>query len=152
MKDFGFTNLVLWARGFYSYEEERYGSLSHFIYTLIKLEGRYIAFDNEEACVRYCLMCLDELAGYYRKNGISMYWDNHYGLYNEVVRCMSVYNLKSIGEAIMWVTKSILMNTDADVFCLPIPKYGRKYPRISCHHNGMTYKEMTRIARKTLNV
>lgn len=150
IENFGFTNLVLWAKNFYAYEEKRYGDIYHFIYTLIKLEGQYTAIDNEDTCVRYCLICLDKLAEYYRKKGISMYWDNHYYIYNEAVRHMSVFNLKSIGEGIIWVTKSILMNTDGDVFYIPIPKYGRKYPRIGCRNNGMTYKEMARIARKTL--
>ena len=148
--DFGFTNLVLWAKNFYAYEEKRYGDIYHFIFTLIKLEGRYCAIDDEDVCVRYCLICLDKLAEYYRKKGISVYWDNHYYIYNEAVRHMSVFKLKSIGEGIIWVTRDILMNTDGDVFNIPIPKYGRKYPRIGCRNNGMTYKEMARIARKTL--
>ena len=142
IKDFHFYNLVLAAKYWYVREENE--SIYDFVLRLVRLEGKYVVFDHEDhkgEAVRYCLMCLDELAKYYRSNGVTKWWDNYFFMYGEIEKHLSIYGAKEYEEALIGFVFNVLMELDYTDIDLPKPIYGRGYPRLR-NYNGYTYKQM----------
>lgn len=140
IKDFHFYNLVLAAKHWYVRGENE--SIYDFVLRLVKLEDKYIVFDKMEhksEAVRYCLMCLDELAKYFRSNGVSKWWDSY------LTMDLHIYGAKEREEALIMFVFNVLMMLDKKDIELPKPIYGKGYPRMD-NKNGMTYSEMNRIA------
>jgi hypothetical protein len=89
-------------------------------------------------------MCLDELAKYFRSNGVSKWWDSYLHMSIEINGNMYIYNKCQEEALIMFVFKVLMMLDKKDIE-LPKPIYGKGYPRY-CNKWGMTYAEMNRIA------
>lgn len=148
IKDFHFYNLVLAAKHWYVRGENE--SIYDFILRLVKLEDKYIVFDKREhksEAVRYCLMCLDELAKYYRSNGVTNWWDNYLTMNGEIWKYLHLYGANEREEALIMFVFNVLMMLDKKDIDLPKPIYGRGYPRLN-HYNGFTYKQMRNMADK----
>lgn len=146
IKDFHFYNLVLAAKHWYVRGENE--SIYDFIVRLVKLEDKYIVFDKREhksEAVRYCLMCLDELAKYYRSNGVTKWWDNYLTMNSEIAKNLHLYGAKEREEALIMFVLNVLMRLGKNDIDLPKPIYGRGYPRLN-NLNGFTYKHMHDIA------
>lgn len=142
IKDFHFYNLVLAAKHWYVRGENE--SIYDFILRLVKLEDKYIVFDKREhksEAVRYCLMCLDELAKYYRSNGVTKWWDNYCTMNSEIAKYLHLYGANEREEALIMFIFNILMMLDKKDIDLPKPIYGKGYPRLN-NYNGYTYKQM----------
>ena len=148
IKDFHFYNLVLAAKHWYVRGENE--NIYDFILRLVKLEDKYIVFEKREhkkEAVRYCLMCLDELAKYFRSNGVSKWWDNYYTMKCEIDKYLNIYGAECYEEAFILFVFNILMMLDKEEISLPKPIYGKGYPRF-INGNGMTYMEMNKKADK----
>lgn len=148
IKDFHFYNLVLAAKHWYVRGENE--SIYDFILRLVKLEDKYIVFDHKDhkgEAVRYCLMCLDELAKYFRSNGVMNWWDNYCTMEGEIQKYISLYGAKEREEALIMFVFNVLMMLDKKDIDLPKPIYGRGYPRMN-YFNGYTYKQMRNMADK----
>lgn len=148
IKDFHFYNLVLAAKHWYIRGENE--NIYDFILRLVKLEDKYIVFDKREhkcEAVRYCLMCLDELARYYRSNGVTKWWDNYFTIHSEIEKYFHLYGAKEREEALIMFVFNVLMMLDKKDIDLPKPIYGRGYPRLN-NYNGYTYKQMRNMADK----
>lgn len=146
IKDFHFYNLVLAAKHWYVRGENE--NIYDFVLRLVKLEDKYIVFDkriHKNEAVRYCLMCLDELAKYYRLNGIEKWWDNYTTMSSEIGKYLAFYGAKEYEEALIMFVFNVLMMLDKKDIDLPKPKYGRGYPRLN-NYNGFTYKQMRYMA------
>lgn len=147
IKDFHFYNLALAAKHWYVCGENE--SIYDFIFRLVKLEDKYIVFEKREhkkEAVRYCLMCLDELAKYYRSNGIENWWDNYYTMEGEIQKYIGLYGgAKEREEALIMFVFNVLVMLDKKDIDLPKPIYGRGYPRLN-NKNGFTYKHMRDMA------
>lgn len=146
IKDFHFYNLVLAAKHWYVRGENE--SIYDFVLRLVRLEDKYIVFEHKDhkgEAVRYCLMCLDELAEYYRSNGVTKWWDNYLTMNSEINKYLHLYGVKEREEALIMFVFNMLMMLDKKDIDLPKPIYGKGYPRY-CHKWGMTYAEMNRIA------
>lgn len=142
IKDFHFYNLVLAAKYWYVRDENE--SIYDFVLRLVKLEDKYAVFDHEDhkgEAVRYCLMCLDELAKYYRSNGVTKWWDNYCVMNSEIEKNLNIYGAKEYEEALIMFVFNVLMELDKIDIDLPKPIYGRGYPRLR-NYNGHTYKQM----------
>lgn len=148
--NFHFFNLVLGAKHWYVPNEDE--NIVHFFLRLTKLDNQYIVFseDSELECMKICLLCLDELTNFYRKKGRTMWWDNYITFVTEVAKYKRLYNAKSDAEAIILFVNGLLMMIDGKDIELPIPIYGKGFPRYS-NKPGMSYKEMNRIAQKFFN-
>lgn len=148
IKNFHFYYLVLAAKHWYTKGENE--TLYDFVLRLVKLEDKYIVFEKREhkkEAVRYCLMCLDELAKYFRSNGVTNWWDNYCTMEGEIQKYISLYGAKEREEALIMFVFNVLMMLDKKDIDLPKPVYGKGYPRYS-NRNGMTYKEMRKNAEK----
>ena len=146
IKDFHFYNLVLAAKHWYVRGENE--NIYDFVLRLVKLEDKYIVFDREDhkgQAVKYCLMCLDELAKYYRSNGIEKWWDNYCTIKGEIEKYLHFYGAKEYEEAVIMFVFNVLMMLDKKSLDLPKPIYGSGYPRLN-NHNGFTYKHMRDMA------
>ena len=148
IKDFHYYNLVLAAKHWYvrGENESRYD----FILRLVKLEDKYMVFehaDHKGQAVTHCLRCLDELAKYYRSNGIERWWDNYCTMEGEIQKYISLYGAKEREEAWILFVFNVLMMLDENEIDLPKPIYGRGYPRLN-NYNGFTYKHMRDMADK----
>ena len=142
INDFHFYNLVLAAKHWYVRGENE--SIYDFILRLVKLEDKYIVFekrDKKGEVVRYCLMCLDELAKYFRSNGVTKWWDNYLTMKSEVDKYLHIYGAKEYEEALIMFLFNVLMMLDKKEIDLPKPIYGKGYPRLN-NYNGYTYKQM----------
>lgn len=110
----------------------------------MKLEDKYIVFerkDHKGEAVRYCLMCLDELAKHYRSNGVEKWWDNYCTMKSEIEKFLHFYGAREYEEALIMFVFSVLMLVGEEDVHLPKPIYGRGYPRLS-NRRGLTYKHM----------
>ncbi len=148
IKDFHFYNLILAAKHWYVRSENE--NMYDFVLRLVKLEDKYIVFshkDHKGQAVHYCLMCLDELAEYYRSNGIKNWWDNYCTVKDEIEKYLHICGVKEYEEAIILFVFNILAMLDKNVIDLPCPIYRKGYPSLQ-YKNGMTYKEMNNIANK----
>lgn len=148
IKNFHFYNLVLAAKHWYVRGENE--SIYDFVLRLVKLEDKYIVFDKKEhkgEAVRYCLICLDELAAYYRSRGITKWWDNYCTMHSEINKYRFLYGAKEYEEALIMFVFNVLMMIDNSDIDLPKPIYGRGYPRLN-NCNGCTYKQMRNIANE----
>ena len=146
IKDFHFYNLVLAARHWYVRGEGE--SIYDFVLRLIKLEDKYFVSDKKEhkgEAVRYCLMCLDELATYYRSHSITKWWDNYCTMSSEINKYRFLYGAKEYEEALIMFVFSVLLLLDNSDIELPKPIYGKGYPRLN-NNNGCTYKQMRNLA------
>ena len=146
IKDFHFYNLVLAAKHWYVRGENE--SIYDFILRLVKLEDKYIVFEKREhksEAVRYCLMCLDELAKYYRSKGIEKWWDNYCALNIEIRNYINLYGAEGYEEGLIMFVFNVLLMIRNDEIDLPKPIYGRGYPRLN-NNNGYTYKQMRNMA------
>ena len=146
IKDFHFYNLVLAAKHWYVRGENE--NIYDFVLRLVKLEDKYIVFDRGDhkgQAVKYCLMCLDELAKYYRSNGIEKWWDNYCTIKGEIEKYLHFYGAKEYEEAVIMFVFNVLMMLDKKSLDLPKPIYGSGYPRLN-NHNGFTYKHMRDMA------
>ena len=142
IKDFHFYNLVLAAKHWYVRDESE--SIYDFILRLVKLDDKYFVPDHKDhkgEAVRCCLMCLDELAKYYRSNGIEMWWDNYCVMNSEIEKNLNIYGAKEYEEALIMFVFNVLMVLDKEDIDLPKPIYGKGYPRLT-NYNGYTYKHM----------
>ena len=142
IKDFHFCYLALAAKHWYVRGENE--SIYDFVLRLVKLEDKYIVFEHRDRkgqAVNCCLRCLDELAKYYRSNGIEKWWDGYCTMRYEVEKYLHLYGVKEYEEAIILFVFNVLMMEDIN---LPRPIYGKGYPRQE-NKNGMTYKEMRRL-------
>ena len=92
-------------------------------------------------------MCLDELAKYFRSNGVTKWWDNYCALYGEIERYIHLYGAKEREEALIMFVFNVLMMLDKKDIDLPKPIYGKGYPRLN-NYNGFTYKHMRDMADK----
>jgi len=148
IKDFHFYNLVLAAKHWYVRGENE--SIYDFVLRLVKLEDKIIVFEKGEhksEAVICCLMCLDELAKYYRSNGIEKWWDNYCTMNGEIERYIHLYGAKEREEAIIRFVLNVLMMLAQKDIDLPKPIYGKGYPRLN-NANGFTYKHMRDMADK----
>ena len=148
IKNFHFYNLVLAAKHWYVRDENE--NIYDFVLRLVKLEDKYIVFDKREhksEAVRYCLMCLDEVAKHFRSNGVEMWWDKYCALYGEIERFIHLYGAKEREEALIIFVFNVLMMLDKKDIDLPKPIYGKGYPRLN-NDNGFTYKHMRNMADK----
>lgn len=148
IKDFHFYNLVLAAKHWYIRGENE--NIYDFVLRLVKLEDKYIVFDRKDhkgEAVRYCLMCLDELAKYYRSNGITKWWDNYCTMSSEIEKFVYFYGAEGHEEALIMFVFNILMMLEGKDIDLPKPIYGKGYPRLN-NYNGFTYKHMRDVADK----
>lgn len=146
IKDFHFYNLVLAAKNWYVRGDNE--SIYDFILRLVKLDDKYIVFehdDHKKQSVTHCLRCLDELAKYYRSNGITNWWDSYFVMREEVEKYLHIYGVKEYEEALIMFVFNVLMMLDKKDIELPKPIYGKGYPRLN-NHNGFTYKHMRDIA------
>ena len=132
IKDFHFYNLVLAAKHWYVRDDNE--SIYDFVLRLVKLEDKYVVIedsDHKGEAVRYCLMCLDELAKYYRSNGVTKWWDNYFFMYGEIEKHLSIYGAKEYEEALIGFVFNVLMELDKIDIDLPKPIYGRGYTRLT---------------------
>ena len=116
----------------------------------MKLEDKYLVFGKrgiKRESVRFCLLCLDELAKYYRTNGVSVWWDNYMTMNGEIEKYLHIYGASDYEEALILFVFNILMQLDKSEIVLPKPIYGRGYPRLN-NYNGYTYKHMRDMADK----
>ena len=146
IKDFHFYNLALAAKHWYVRDNNE--SIYDFVLRLVKLEDKYIVFDHKDhkgEAVRYCLMCLDEVAKHYRSNGVTKWWDNYCTMEGEIQNYISLYGTKEREEALIVFVFNVLMMLDEKDIDLPKPIYGKGYPRL-CNYNGFTYKHMRDMA------
>lgn len=146
IKDFHFYNLVLAAKHWYVRDENE--SIYDFVLCLVRLEDKYFVFEHEDhkgQAVRYCLMCLDELAKYYRSNGIEKWWDNYCTMNFEIESYIHLYGAKEREEALIMFVFNVLLMLDKKNIDLPKPIYGKGYPRLN-NYNGFTYKHMRDMA------
>lgn len=146
IKDFHFYNLVLAAKHWYVRGENE--SIYDFILRLVKLEDKYLVFehsDHKRQSVHYCLMCLDELARYYRSNGVEKWWDNYHTLNSEIRKYINLYGAEGYEEGLIMFVFNVLMKIGNEEIDLPKPVYGRGYPRLN-NNNGYTYKQMRNMA------
>lgn len=142
IKDFHFYNLVLAAKHWYVRDENE--NIYDFVLRLVKLEDKYPVFEHEDhkgQAVRYCLMCLDELAKYYRSNGIEKWWDNYCTLNSEIESYIHLFGAKEREEALIMFVFNVLLMLEKKNIDLPKPIYGKGYPRLK-NYNGFTYKHM----------
>lgn len=143
-KNFHFMNFVLAAKNWY---EPDYGEkFSNFVLRLAKLEDKYLVFDlsNDNECIHLCNMCFDELANFYRKQGIIKYWDSFVNYANEVGKYQRLYNV-DYADAVAHYLFSVLLHINGNEIELPTPFYGKGRPRLSLQQ-GMTYSYMNRKA------
>ena len=148
IKDFHFYYLVLAAKHWYVCAENE--NIYDFVVRLVKLEDKYFVFehgDHKGQAVRYCLMCLDELAKYFRSNGVTKWWDNYCTMKNEIEKYLDIFGAKEREEALIMFVFNVLMLLDKKEIDLPKPIYGKGYPRLS-NDNGFTYKHMCDFADK----
>lgn len=148
IEKFSFYYLALAAKHWYV--REKFESIYDFVLRLVRLENKYIVFDKRDhkaEAVRYCLMCLDELAEYYRSNGVTKWWDNYLTMNSEINKFLHLYDAKEREEALILFVFNILMMLDNKDIHLPAPVYGKGYPRMD-NKNGMTYTEMRNRAKE----
>ena len=154
IKYFNFYYLVLGAKHWYRRAENE--SLYDFVIRLIRLENRFCVCktENPEAsAVHYCFMCLDELAKWYRSNGVQKGWDNYCTMFGEIEKYKLLYRVDDYEEAVVLFTFNVLMQLDGEEITLPKPIYGKGYPRLYnlIEKPGMTYKEMRKMADKVFD-
>lgn len=145
IRDFDFCNLVLAAKHWYVRGENE--SIYDFILRLVRLEDRYLVFlgDRKGQAVKFCLMCMDELAAHFRSNGVRKWWDSYLTMESEIQKYMCLYCADGREEALILFVFNVLMQLDGSEIELPKPIYGRGYPRLY-NQNGYTYKNMRRKA------
>ena len=146
IEKFSFYYLALAAKHWYV--REKFESIYDFVLRLVRLENKYIVFDKRDhkaEAVRYCLMCLDELAEYYRSNGVTKWWDNYCTMNSEIGKYVYLYGAEGYEEALIMFVFNVLMMLDKKDIDLPKPIYGKGYPRLN-NYNGFTYKHMRDMA------
>ena len=154
IKYFNFYYLVLGAKHWYARAENE--SLYDFVIRLIRLENRFCVCKTanpKASAVYYCFMCLDELAKWYRSNGVQKGWDNYCTMFGEIEKYKLLYRVDDYEEAVILFTFNVLMQLDGEEITLPKPIYRKGYPRLYklIEKPGMTYKEMRKMADKVFD-
>lgn len=102
---------------------------------------------NQEIINRL-LSVLDLICQYYREIGKQKWFMEHYPLEKSINRHAMLFNMDRETATAFTIIFDVFANLPKEDFPLDCPKYGKGEPFRMREKQGMTYKEMNRIAKR----